>query len=164
MEPKIIALQHLLEKGIHYEKASEITKSIYRDVYRGAFEAVEQIRVDNQNREGKGYRNLKGRNVEIANVISFVGRRGTGKSSSMMSFQGMLQNYSERQTDKENFDSLKGASFFVLDCIDASTLEESESVFTIVLANILSMIEEYGKEKEYDLGPKLPINYTHNLV
>ncbi len=151
MEPKIIALQHLLEKGIHYEKASEITKSIYRDVYRGAFEAVEQIRVDNQNREGKGYRNLKGRNVEIANVISFVGRRGTGKSSSMMSFQGMLQNYSERQTDKENFDSLKGASFFVLDCIDASTLEESESVFTIVLANILSMIEEYGKEKEYDL-------------
>lgn len=52
----------------------------------------------------------------------------------------------------------------MLDCIDASTLEESESVFTIVLANILSMIEEYGKEKEYDLEPKLPINYTHNLV
>lgn len=164
MRPKIIPLQHLLEKGIHYEEQQEFSESIYRDVYKGAYEAIEQIRTDNRNREGKGCKKLKGKNVEIANVISFVGRRGTGKSSSMLSFHESLSKYSVnreafyaklqddggKQKQEKYSKNPQNVGLFALECIDASALEENESVFTIVLANILSKIEECSQKKKYD--------------
>lgn len=164
MRPKIISVRHLLEKGIHYESQKEFLESIYRDVYKGAYESVEQIRIDNRKQEGKDYRKRKGRNVEIANVISFVGRRGTGKSSSMMSFCESLQNYSAnrkafyaklqdgdgKQNPGNDSRDSQEVGLFALECIDASALEENESVFTIVLANILSKIEECSRNKKYN--------------
>lgn len=164
MKPKIIALQCLLKKGIHYENQQEFSESIYRDVYKGAYEAVEQIRTDNRNQKGKNCRKSKAKNVEIANVISFVGRRGTGKSSSMLSFYESLRDYSENrkafyaqllgEEEKQNQEKYsknpQNVGLFALECIDASALEENESVFTIVLANILSKIEDYSQKKKYD--------------
>ncbi|MCI9530848.1 MAG: hypothetical protein HFH38_03695 [Lachnospiraceae bacterium] len=146
MKPKIITLQHLLEKGIHYENQKDFSASIYANVYQGAFESVKQIMTDYER-----HRNVKGRNMEIANVVSFVGRRGTGKSSSMMSFLEALQNYKWKPDGKESEKKLGDSQFFTLECIDASALEEDESIFTIVLANMLSKIDEYSKDKEYDL-------------
>ena len=79
MKPKIISLQHLLEKGVHYDNQKEFSESIYANVYQRAFKSVKQIMTDYERCRG-----VKGKNMEIANVVSFVGRRGTGKSSSMM--------------------------------------------------------------------------------
>ncbi len=146
MKPKIISLQHLLEKGVHYDNQKEFSESIYANVYQRAFKSVKQIMTDYERCRG-----VKGKNMEIANVVSFVGRRGTGKSSSMMSFLEALQNY-KWKPDSEGYGKELGDSrFFTLECMDASALEEDESIFTIVLANMLSKIDDYSQDKEYDL-------------
>ncbi len=155
---QVIPLLDLLKKGIVYEEAKDFTNSIYQNVYTWAKEAVEQIAIDSRKKD----KNVKGKNTETSNVISFIGRRGTGKTSAMLSFQEALKEYSESRNDykKEDIQFSKDANmenvrFFTLACIDAAALEETESVFTLVLANILSKIEEYHESGEHDVDSYL---------
>ena len=157
---QVIPLKDLLKKGIVYEEAKDFTNSIYENVYTWAREAVEQIVIDSRKKENQT--NTKGRNTETSNVISFIGRRGTGKTSAMLSFQQALRKYSgsDEVCKEESIRFSKDAGmanirFFTLDCIDAAALEESESVFTLVLANILSKIEGYHEKGDHDVDSYL---------
>lgn len=154
--PQIIPLTNLLKKGIVYEEVQDFEHSIYNNVYLWAKEAVEQITADSRQKEKFRQSNTKVKNTETSNVISFIGRRGTGKSSAMLSFQealkkyrGNSQNYKEKGIIFSADAKMENVRFFTLDCIDAAAMEKSESVFTLVLANMLSKIQEF-KEKEKD--------------
>ena len=83
-----IYLKDLLNRGIHFDEISKFKTSFFSEVYENAVSAVEEIVNDNR-KKGKiaGERKKDQRIKSVANVISFIGRRGTGKSSVMMSFQ-----------------------------------------------------------------------------
>ena len=91
---KCIYLKDLLNRGVHFDEASQFETSYFSDVYENATNAVEEIVNDNRKKEKiVGERRKDQRVRSIANVISFIGRRGTGKSSVMMSFQDALRQY-----------------------------------------------------------------------
>lgn len=156
---RVISLNKLLRKGICYEDIQDFKESIYHDVYKRAKEAVIQIVESNEELRLRQAREKTKRNTEIANVVSFIGRRGTGKSSSMLSFlEALSQRINDRYDEKlfvgeAGMDSVR---FFTLECIDAAALEESESVFTLVLAQMLSSISEINDDSidDMDLYPK----------
>lgn len=93
---KCIYLRDLLNRGIHFDETSQFETSFFSDVYENAIDAVEEIVNDNRKKEKiVGERRKDQRVRSIANVISFIGRRGTGKSSVMMSFQDALRQYTK---------------------------------------------------------------------
>lgn len=152
----IIPLIDLRKKGVVYEDVRRFPDSIYEHVYARAVKAVEQIAADSRKIEAFGNKEAGRKDLEIANVISFIGRRGTGKSSALLSFQKALRQYRrsrdvyyEKQelTFSRNAD-MEDVRFFTLDCIDAAAMEDSESVFTLVLANILVKIGEYSEQAD----------------
>ena len=104
---KCIYLRDLLNRGIHFDETSQFETSFFSDVYENAIDAVEEIVNDNRKKEKiVGERRKDQRVRSIANVISFIGRRGTGKSSVMMSFQDALRQYTNDYYQCEKYNNL----------------------------------------------------------
>ena len=93
---------------------------------------------------------------EVNNIISFIGDRGTGKTTVLREFCWLLQNLrSSRKNswinnmplDEEAKERLLRTeiNFTVLSPIDASLLEEKEDLFELILAGLFEKCEEYWR-------------------
>ena len=85
------------------------------------------------------------------NIIAFSGKRGSGKSSTMLSFSDVLNNskkldalcdHSGDSNINGAYFNLKGRCFIVLDPIDPTTLEKNQSILSVVLSRLLFKAEE----------------------
>ena len=111
---------------IKLEKESEFKKSIFSNVYEKAGVLVKSIMKENKsNAEADKEMQYAGENY-ICNIIAFIGKRGMGKSSAMLSFACSLK--------KE---------FYLLPKIDMSMVTKNESLLDMILAY---MWEKYEKE------------------
>lgn len=157
---RLIKLERLLSNGVVHEEYQEFENSMFSLLYSRAARQVEKI-VSNNKLWVENGKEQKNTDFERSNVISFVGKRGTGKTSAMLSFKDQLEEHTKvnkysvgniKLFEEKSMDNVK---FYTLDCIDVSVLEESENVFVLVLANMFSKIQkrtqgENQKIKEYD--------------
>ena len=92
-----IQIDDLFNKGIKYEEAGYFQNSVFSAQYHKAANNV--VKIVHDNRRLKTEKNTGGRwhEAEIPNVISVVGRRGTGKTSMMRSFTEALSRYSAKK-------------------------------------------------------------------
>lgn len=159
---KLIQLDQLISNGVVHEEYKDISTSIFGTIYSNAGRLVEKIIADNYEWT-QSEKNRKNSDFERSNVISFIGHRGTGKTSAMLSFRDILDFYTETQkyglnqmnTPLLNMVKRQNVKFYTLDCIDASIMEESENIFVLILAAMFSKIQKSANEKtqridEYD--------------
>jgi len=124
--------------GEVYEARNEFKHSMFHRVYRRAYDVVQDsvCRQLSDSKNGFFQEN-------IDNIVTFVGRRGTGKSSAMISFmQGLLDN--NKGEEAPNYTIYKNQEktgekvrFISIDWIDASLLEQGEDIFEEILAKML---------------------------
>lgn len=126
---------------IKAEKANEFDDSIFSEVYQRTSEMVMQIIASNEKYESWEEHSLEKfiNENQISNVISFLGERGMGKSSVMLSFAYYLKTFYQnddlvknkyRVTIKDN------QGFCVLSKIDAAMIGAGENLLDIVLAKM----------------------------
>ncbi len=128
-----LKLSNLCEEKIVVEKAKEFKESVFWPVYQRTKVLLEDIILRDQGQDDDVYLSS-----DRKPVISFVGRRGTGKTSAMMSVHNALKSKEELKgflSDKY----IRDSSFIVLDYIDVSTMEKGEDILEIVLANMFSL-------------------------
>lgn len=128
-----LKLSNLCKEKIVVEKAKEFKESVFWPVYQRTKVLLEDIILRDQGQDNDAHLSS-----DRKPVISFVGRRGTGKTSAMMSVHNALKSKEELKeflSDEYTRDS----SFFVLDYIDVSTMEKGEDILEIVLANMFSL-------------------------
>lgn len=127
------------------EQRNYFEKSLFRRVYKRAYMIIQkQIELQLQGDEEFGIQETND------NIIIFMGRRGTGKSSAMSSFmQSLLDNCNEKNEESEYIVRLpksnKKVRFLGIDSIDASLLEAKEDIFEAILAK---MFNEFLKDNE----------------
>lgn len=141
---------------IKYEELHEFTESVFYEAYTEAFRMAGLLIDANQELRDCGQSEAKRRNHnQIYNVISFLGERGMGKTSAMLSFVAVLENdFCGRATSadtKETIAQLTGVRglgknavcpiFSVLDYIDATMLEKKEGVLDVILAKMWDKFE-----------------------
>lgn len=154
----MISFEKLILNGPVVETYASIGTSIYENVYISAADLVARI-VENNRNLSVSIKN--GFEYEGSNVISFVGRRGVGKTSAMFSFSNILEEYTKSDVYadvRKLFDGkefMKNVAFYSLDYIDASVMEESEDIFVLILANMFNKAMASGKNdsgrmREYD--------------
>lgn len=147
---------------VKFERLEDYKESVFRDVYRNASAMVSEIVRNNEKLEEKRFHDIA-MDEQVCNVIAFLGGRGSGKSSVLMSYCGFLKRFREyygnsnkvilSYLDKELRDLLNKGSesrinFSVLNVIDATMLESDETIIGIVLARMLDMV----MDKESELG------------
>ena len=147
---------------VKLETVEEFQDSIFSDVYENAHMQIERIMdmTDTQGTDSEAEEFCIGN--EISNVIAFVGERGMGKSSAMLSFAYFLKKYpkniqsrkSEPFRLKKNGKIEEGINFYTLSKIDVAILT-NESLFDVVLAKMWAdfseKIEKLG-ENSFGLG------------
>ena len=130
-------------KGIVYENFSDFESSIFSKVYEKAINLTEQIierntELQKSKTHGNDFRNKE----QVDNIIAFIGRRGTGKTSAMLSFmEGLKDHYKHHNIvqDKNN-----QYDFISLEWIDASLLENNEDIFEAILAKMFGELLKKG--------------------
>lgn len=155
--------------GAKYEELGCFNKSRYQYVYQKAFRTTEHVLKQLQDlRHTRGRGNDSRRNREFYNIIPFLGGRGSGKTSAMLSFMEGLKDY-YREYERGSielpyyFNLTSGRTggkgenvlFTCLDCIDGSLLEEGEDTFKMILAQMYRKfleLDRHGlvKNTDYD--------------
>lgn len=142
----------------HIEKIQDFNQSYFKSVYKYAFLQLDDIISCSLSSDGY-FGSTANSNKEISNILTFIGKRGSGKTSLMLSFMEALKDY--YRYNKENsasFYRFRGEGdvlFTCLDCIDSSLLEHGEDIFKIVLAMMyqkfidLDNRDEISKDKDF---------------
>ncbi len=91
------------------------------------------------------------------NIIAFSGKRGSGKTSTMLSFSDALKDSKRREKLNDITGKTVDKFFVVLDPVDPTTLEENQSILSVFLSKLLFKAEKYWKE------PKSFYGDIHNL-
>ena len=81
----IIPFESFKTRGVQNNSVDSVQNSFFGNVYAQAFRLVEQI-----DKANAGHNEDDKQLNDIQNVIAFTGRRGTGKTSSMLSFMDTL--------------------------------------------------------------------------
>ena len=131
---------------IHYEKPEDFDKSIHGTVYEKACNiTVEIIKEAGYTKDKSGHESsTKLRNREqICNIVFFTGEKGSGKTSTMLSYMEFLKDY--HRIKDSNIKCLKGLRealddfmFTGIEYIDASALDDKEDILGSVLSKMLS--------------------------
>lgn len=133
--------------NIKYEAVRDFHNSIFYDTYAKAVEITREIVRKNDALWGDGFaKGIDGtvlRNREqICNVIFFTGDRGTGKTSTMLSYMEFLKDYYNVASNNPQMlgNLYFGSSQYMftgLEYIDASSLNDKEDILGIVLSKML---------------------------
>lgn len=139
---------------VKLEKVQEFPESIFSDVYWNAHMQTERIMAQNDARGEDLEAEKFCIGNEISNVIAFVGERGMGKSSAMLSYAYFLKKYpsniqgwnNESFWFTKNGEKLINLSFYVLSKVDVAILT-NESLFDVVLARMWTAFSDKTDDK-----------------
>ena len=171
MEEKHSIYLDIYDTGVHLEQIGDFKKSYFRYVYYRAFRQLRDI-IEHHKRVNEKYAQMGGDRFfsyrsdsgyeKFSNIMTFIGKRGSGKSSVMMSFMDALKYnhndggfWGERYSEAGFLDENK-VLFTCLDYIDGSLLEHGEDIFKIVLAQIyqkfrdLESNERINKNEDFE--------------
>lgn len=136
---------------VKHEEFENFSGSYFEDVYNQAAQIVQEIIEtgwdDLDSETGNGYME------PISNLIAFNGKRGSGKTSAMLSFCDFLRHYERYRRDARSevcsalLKMTKKVSFTVLECIDATLVSEPRDLIGAVLGKMLVAIKEKEKSE-----------------
>ena len=144
-----IELSKLEKESVIIEQGENFEDSLFTGIYDNVENLLRSIIAKNSD---------NGFDItEIENIISFEGRRGTGKTSAMRSVHEALKGKNGWKVLES--DDLKNISFHMIDYIDASTLERGEELLEIILANMFyevkkvdsRYLQEYNENERREL-------------
>ena len=153
--------------GLHIESIDQFKNSYHSLSYRMAIQKLEAIiRQNFWGQKGKVYN-------DPVNILAFVGGRGSGKSSVMMSLIEALKNYSyyneTGQLDelfasflREENGTRRAVTFTCLERIDGAMLESGEDIFSLVLAQLYQKFVD--EENEHRLHIQDDYDYKKREV
>ena len=135
--------------GYHFESQREFKNSFYKNVYREAYLRVEDIINNITAKQGNENKRISAAlQADFPNIITFIGSRGVGKTSAMLSFMEALKDYC---VDDDNYSfykfNVKGKILFTcLNCIDGSLMERGEDIFKTILAQMYQKFIDLEKD------------------
>jgi hypothetical protein len=150
------------EYKIKKHKASEFKNSIFKEVFhnaaRNANEIIKQAIENKKKYNENQFYNIT--NDDYNNIIVFSGDRGTGKSSTMVSFAEALL-YKDNIEKKEDvgdffeeldYKILKETSFLSIDMIDPSLFESKDTLLEIVISKMFLKFQKSLDNKDSDFN------------
>lgn len=149
----IIPFESFLHRGVQRELIDSGNESNFLNkTYTQAFTLIKMI--CEKSKYIIRFSDAKANQYEIHNVIAFTGRRGTGKTSAMLSIADSL---SDMSYDQENEFNMSDA-FIPLPYINAAVLDETEDIFLITLSKLFRFLDSklnirdipYDNKRIYD--------------
>ena len=140
---------HNAETRLYIQGLEEKETSIFSNVYKAFFSELKDKLSDIRN---IGNYDKESQN-NLNNIFAFVGERGSGKTSCMLSIAKMLEEESIPNSSKDNI------KYSVLETIDPSFFDVNTNILDIVLGRMFSAFK-----KEWDSGKHDSVNEKNQLL
>lgn len=160
-ESRIANLENLKKAGTVVLGIKDSQKDIFHKEYRQALTAIHHI-VQESKLEAKRYTSKQKNGWmdpyedpctdpeayqdialhRIHTMVSFIGSRGTGKTSAMLTVRRQLQTLRCCKELEASLQPLASTSFICLEPIDAGILQSGEDIIAIVLARMFNYLQE----------------------
>lgn len=148
-ENRTVDLNHVRQNSIVLlDLDRPLSETVFQQEYQMASHLIDKIIQRNQDRNAAsreqtavgsyGY-------TDLQTAIPFIGDRGTGKTSMMISVWSWLKRYASSE-QKELFKLTGNPQFICLEMIDAGKLQGSEDVLEIILSRLLSYLQENNRD------------------
>lgn len=154
-----VNIEKLLSNGVIQEDIQNYQDSYAKQEFFQAIDVLKNIMRENDLfwQENGGYldaygsKKATGKREEIFNVIPFLGERGTGKTSTMLSFANMLADFNPEDSkydafllerDERSRRRHENTKFIVLQYIDVGVLKSKEDIMAIILARMLKYVQK----------------------
>ena len=134
---------HNAEIRLYLEDARQKDDSIFRSVYRSFFKELEGRLLDRQ--KDSSNKRVSELQNNLNNIFAFIGERGTGKSSCMLSVAKML----EENTETPVVDRGQ-TSFKVLESTDPSFFDETTNILDIFLGHLFNDFKTKWEKSNQD--------------
>ena len=132
----VLKIPQIPQYGVLVEETYGKDDSLFHDVYKGAAKNVADIITGLSENKNEYFSNP---------CIAFVGKRGTGKSSAMISFANFLHKITPKTSqwidDPEVESKLNNSYFYVLPPIDTANMGKKETIIADVSAEMYSQFE-----------------------
>ncbi len=132
------------------EDKKDFKTSIFSEVYLEVCVMVKEIIEANQRFDKNNLLEQFCNENYISNTISFLGERGMGKSSAMLSFSYFLKIYDIQDLKQDDLYRISDCKFYVLPKIDATMMSKEENLLDILLAKMWDTF--YKKLNEQSLS------------
>lgn len=166
-----INIEKLLRNGVIQEDIQNYRDSYAKQEFFQAIDVLKNIMRENDSfwQENGGYLDIcgskkaTGKRKEIFNVIPFLGERGTGKTSTMLSFANILSDFDPENRkydaflldqDERSRRRHESTKFIVLQYIDVGVLKSKEDIMAIILARMLKYVQK--KLSSHPFGYEAP--------
>ena len=154
-----VNIEKLLSNGVIQEDIQNFQDSYAKQEFFQAIDVLKDIMRENEVfwQENGGYlgacgsKKATGKREEIFNVIPFLGARGTGKTSTMLSFANMLAEFDPEDRkydaflpgrDERSLRRHEDTKFIVLQYIDVGVLKSKEDIMAIIIARMLKYVQK----------------------
>jgi len=146
------------EYKIKVENSSEFSGSIFIDLYEKSAKNVDDIICQSLKKREWHKKNKKSDFLNIDdynNVIAFTGERGSGKSSSMVSFaNSLVQNSFSKSDFFKDYNYLNKAEFLSIEIIDPSLFNDQDTLLEIIISKMFLKFQ-----KRIDKSDSIDIDY-----
>lgn len=137
---------------------SSIELSAFREQYKNALSAIDQYlaiaRKDTHDRD------LDSQN----NIFLFVGDRGSGKTSCMLSIgELLLKEKSRREEFKDDYPDISSLDFYTIDLIDPSYFDSHHNIISLFLAKLYAKYKSKVKNDE-KINENLKISFLNVIT
>ena len=148
-ENRTVDLNHVRQNSIVLLDLDQpLSETVFQQEYQMASHLIDKVIQRNQDRNAVssdqtdigsyGY-------TDLQTAIPFIGDRGTGKTSMMISVWNWLKRYASSE-QKELFKLTGNPQFICLEMIDAGKLQGSEDILEIILSRLLSYLQEHNQD------------------
>lgn len=138
-----IPFEYLGNRGIQKEEKENFGNSFFKEIYDQAKNLTKVI-IDENRRFDDSEEIYLQKTADMQNIIAFIGRRGTGKTSAMLTFAEYLAKGCTYMED-EYQDLYYENKFFVLQYVDTSAIYKGEDFFEILLFRMLQYLKNFSE-------------------
>ena len=131
---------------VTYENLSNVNNLVFENVYKEADLTLAKIMSAEKQHTGKTM------DSQSLNVISFLGGRGRGKTSAMLSFLNSLEQLKRYQEWSETGREYPNTRYLILPYIDAAMLAEQEFIIDVILAEMWDKFENKIRDNPQNYG------------
>lgn len=123
---------------LRIETLEEIENSFFKDIYRYAFRQVARIVKWTKDSKNEDTSDFKRESLECNNILAFVGERGTGKTSAMISVAQALKKLPkvEKVLDLSSQEIHLGYELVTIHTIDPSRFEKGQNIIEVIIAEL----------------------------
>lgn len=135
------------------EKEKDLANSLFRGVYDSALRSLADICSAPIQTTDLDKRDSCNPVPEINPVIAFVGDRGAGKTSALLSFvEDIKRNKDSFLLNSAEGNAIKDYSFISLPLIDPSLLSKNETLLGSVIAHMQKYLEKLYRSRTFEFG------------